>query len=293
MNKNRVCAVIALLVFGAFGAAVAVADEMTVPPALAITGPTSWRPWNGVYFGVNAGYGFSSSSVSYAANDPAAQAGTCGRVGHSRCIPWTDYHTQGGLFGGQIGYNYQINSILVTGVEADYQGADLTGQGVKQFRLGYTIPSTTSVNTSAAVDQSVKSFGTVRLRLGAASVSPLFVYGTGGLAFGQLDANLNMSSGGAGALSRSGYSYSCGAAGSTCFSGSTSKSTVGWTLGVGAEYALSNNFTLKGEALYVDLGGYTATVTAANGNGNKPASFMASLSPVGFVLARGGLNFRF
>ena len=62
---------------------------------------------------------------------------------------------------------------------------------------------------------------------------------------------------------------------------------------MGAEYALSNNFTLKGEALYVDLGGYTATVTATNGNGNKPASFTASLAPVGLVVTRGGLNFRF
>jgi len=250
VNKNRVCAVIVLLVFGAFGAAVAVADEMTVAPALSITGPTNWRPWSGVYFGLNAGYAWSSSSVSYAANDPAAQAGTCGGVGHSQCIPWADYYTQGALFGGQIGYNYQIDSIWVAGVEADYQWADLTGQGVSRFPLGYTSPTTTSVNTSATVDQSVKSFGTVRLRLGVASANPLFVYGTGGLSFGQLNANLDLSSGGAGALSpRSGYSYSCGTAGSTCFSGSTSKSAVGWTLGVGAEYALSNNFTLKGEAL--------------------------------------------
>ncbi len=103
VNKNRFCAVILLVVFGAFGAAVAVADEMTAPPALAITGPTSWRQWNGLYFGINGGYAWSSPSVSYAGNDPAAQAGTCGRVGHSQCIPFADYHTQGGLFGGQIG----------------------------------------------------------------------------------------------------------------------------------------------------------------------------------------------
>ncbi len=171
VNKNRVCAVIVLLVFGAFGAAVAVADEMTVAPALSITGPTNWRPWSGVYFGLNAGYAWSSSSVSYAANDPAAQAGTCGGVGHSQCIPWADYYTQGALFGGQIGYNYQIDSIWVAGVEADYQWADLTGQGVSRFPLGYTSPTTTSVNTSATVDQSVKSFGTVRLRLGVASAN--------------------------------------------------------------------------------------------------------------------------
>jgi hypothetical protein len=42
VNKNRVCAAIALLMFGAFGVASAMADEMTVAPAPTITSPTSW-----------------------------------------------------------------------------------------------------------------------------------------------------------------------------------------------------------------------------------------------------------
>ena len=68
---------------------------------------------------------------------------------------------------------------------------------------------------------------------------------------------------------------------------------VGWTLGGGGEFALTNYLSLKGEVLYVDLGSYNATVAATNAGGGKPASFTASLAPVGFVVGRGGLNFRF
>ncbi len=293
MKKNRVCAVIAFVVFGAFGTAGAVADEMTVAPALIITSPTSYRPWTGVYFGANGGYGWINSSASYNANDPAAQAGTCGGgKGGGKCIPQATYRVPGGFGGGQLGYNFQINSLWVTGIEADYQGASFSGQGVSAFRLGYS--RTTGANTNMTVNQSVNSFGTVRLRMGAVPINSLLLYGTGGLAYGRANTNFSTPSGGPGALSSGGYSYACLAAGTTCFAGSSSNTLVGWTLGGGAEFALSNNLTIKGEVLYVDLGSYNATVAATNPSGGKqPASFTASLAPVGFVVGRGGLNFRF
>jgi opacity protein-like surface antigen len=194
VKKNRVCAAIAVFMFGAFGAfgaAGAVADEMAVAPAFAITSPTGWRPWTGVYVGANGGYGWINSSAAYNANDPASQEGTCGG---GRCIPQANYRVQGGFAGGQVGYNYQINSMWVTGVEADYQWANLTGQGVSPVRLGYG--PTTGANTNMTANQSVNSFGTFRLRMGALPANPLFLYGTGGLAFGQVNANVNSLSGG-------------------------------------------------------------------------------------------------
>jgi outer membrane immunogenic protein len=292
VSKNRVCGAIAFFVFGAFGIAGAVAEEMTAAPALILTSPSSSRPWTGLYIGGNGGYGWINSSASYSPNDPAAQAGTCGGgKGGGRCIPQSLFHVPGGFGGGQVGYDYQINSLWVAGVEADYQGANLSGQGASPFRLGYS--PTTGANTNMTVNQSVSSFGTVRLRMGAAPINSLLLYGTGGLAFGKTNTNFNALSGGAGTLSSGGFSYTCGAAGTTCFSGSSSNAMVGWTIGGGAEFALSNNFTIKGEVLYVDLGSYNATVTATNAGGGRPASFTASMAPVGFVVGRGGLNFRF
>ena len=42
-----------------------------------------------------------------------------------------------------------------------------------------------------------------------------------------------------------------------------SSTRVGWTLGAGAEYAITNNITLKGEYLYYNLGS-SNSVTLAN-----------------------------
>ena len=36
--------------------------------------------------------------------------------------------------------------------------------------------------------------------------------------------------------------------------GNPSSSRVGWTIGGGVEYAITNNITIKGEYLYYDLG---------------------------------------
>ena len=38
------------------------------------------------------------------------------------------------------------------------------------------------------------------------------------------------------------------------WSGNPSSTRVGWTIGAGAEYAVTNNITIKGEYLYADLG---------------------------------------
>jgi outer membrane immunogenic protein len=68
---------------------------------------------------------------------------------------------------------------------------------------------------------------------------------------------------------------------------------VGWTAGAGAEFALTTNLTLKGEALYVHLERPSAIATAINGAGMTPSSFTGNFSYVYFIVARGGLNYRF
>ncbi|QFR32892.1 outer membrane protein [Ancylobacter sp. TS-1] len=74
---------------------------------------------------------------------------------------------------------------------------------------------------------SLDYFGTVRARIGYA-FDQVLVYGTGGLAYG-------------------GGTYET-------WGLSNSKNQIGWTLGGGAEYAINNNWSVKGEYLYVDLG---------------------------------------
>jgi outer membrane immunogenic protein len=288
--KNRVCAVVALVLCGAFGTSGAVAEEMTVAPAAFITSPASRLPWTGFYIGGNGGFGWDRANVSYAANDAAAQAGTCGG-GIKKCIPQATFSTSGPLAGGQAGFNWQMNSMWLIGMEADYQWADLAGNGASFSHLG--IGAGGPINLNMMANQTINSFGTVRARTGAILANLLLLYGTGGLAFGRINETVNGVAGGTGSLAQGGFSYSC-VAGTTCFAGSSSKMMVGWTVGGGVESALTSNLTLKGELLYVDLSVPRATVVAQNTTaGTSPASFIASFSPAGFLVVRGGLNVRF
>lgn len=82
---------------------------------------------------------------------------------------------------------------------------------------------------------SVDYIGTVRARLGYA-LDRFLVYGTGGFAYGDASANL--------------------------WGLTSTKTVTGWTLGVGTEYAIDRNWSLRGEYLYTDLGSATYTSLA-------------------------------
>jgi outer membrane immunogenic protein len=287
VRKSCVCVTILL----ALGTADALADEMTSSPSFYITAPSSSLPWTGVYVGIDGGYGWANPTVSYQPNDPAAQSGTCGGVGHGQCIPSTPFDMDGALAGGQIGFNWQINSMWVTGLEADYQWSNFQGAANLLFQLGNV------GTTSIVVNESVKSFGTVRARMGVIATNPLLLYGTAGLAFGQVSENLsvpNPRAVGSGSVSAGGFSYLCSAGGPPCFAGSSSKTALGWSGGAGAEYAITNHLTFKVELLYVNFGAPAVTAIAQNAvAGTTPSSFTASFSSVSVVSGRAGINFRF
>ena len=75
---------------------------------------------------------------------------------------------------------------------------------------------------------------------------------------------------------------------------------VGYVLGGGAEYAISDRVSLKGEALYYNLGRMSVTAndngsTHSTGGGSGPATATPYTASVdrGGVLISAGLNFKF
>ena len=286
MNKS----ILRIAAFCALGIATsAAAEELATPPASFVTAQVPYLAWTGLYVGINGGYAWSNPSISYAANDPASLAGICATPGGARCILSTDFNRDGGLFGGQIGFNWQFNSLWLAGVEADYQWSDLTGTGNSTARVG----GVTGTSAVTATD-TVRSFGTLRARLGVLPLQSLLLYGTGGLAVGQVSENLNLTAASNGGQTLGGFSYGC-TAGNSCFAGSASQTRIGYSAGAGAELAITTDITLKAEALYVYLGASsaTATATALNAPGTTPSSFTGNFSSAGFIIARGGLNYRF
>jgi outer membrane immunogenic protein len=200
--------------------------------------------WTGFYLGANAGY-----SIGHDA--------TLQNVGG--LLEALTITPAGGLFGGQLGYNWQSGNWVV-GVEGDGQWA---GQKDQLCRLCPSVPGF----LTQFIGNEVTSFATVRGRLGFAA-GPVLFYGTGGAVFANVKLNvLN----------------TIPAAGTSAISVSSER--TGWTLGGGIEAALGGNWTAKVEYLYFDLGSISASVPP------PVTSFVTS--EVRDHVVRFGLNYRF
>jgi outer membrane immunogenic protein len=188
--------VLALAGVAALTGSAAAADLAQPAPAPYYKAPVYAPPvynWSGFYIGINGG----------------------GAWGNSNWTTAGGFNTSGGLVGGTVGYNYQMNQ-MVLGVEGDIDWADISGS--------------TSGGIVCALGCTTKDnwLSTVRGRIGYAA-DRFMPYVTGGLALGDISATLP------------------GLAG-------TDTTNAGWTVGGGIEFAIAGHWTAKAEYLYVDLG---------------------------------------
>jgi outer membrane immunogenic protein len=211
--------------------------------------------WTGFYVGANAGYrfGHNRTDFRYSSAPPAG------------ILPPGLKDDKGSFTGGvQAGYNYQIGS-MVLGAEGD---VNYLGAGKRQSFTGSSGLLTSSVSTQAKTDW----LGTARVRAGFAFDRAL-VYGTGGLAFGNVKGS-------------AAASLNTGAA----WAGSKSDTAVGYAVGAGVEYALTNNLTTKVEYLYYNLGDQKTALTASGPAGGFT---IGSKAKVDGNIVRAGLNYKF
>jgi outer membrane immunogenic protein len=178
------------------------------PPAIGLLN------WTGFYFGANLGYARSPGSMDIF-------------VGGLPVLSLSD--TMSGVIGGiQAGANWQTGN-AVFGIEGDIQG---TSQSVSS-----TITTTDVIGAiafpgaavTAANNDKITSFGTLRGRLGIASGRALY-YVTGGGAFWTWSSNLTVT--GLGSASFSSFQ-------------------PGGTIGGGVEFAINPDWTVKAEYLYL------------------------------------------
>jgi outer membrane immunogenic protein len=279
-----IAAIAAALCTPASAADMAVKAPQTVPESASVSG------WSGFYVGGNAGYGWHDPTVSFSANDPAAAFATCGGLVGGTCPPSASFNIDGGLGGLQAGYNWHVGQSWLLGFETDFNWSGVRGTASSSFML-QDFPS--NFETS----EDIKWFGTVRGRLGYLPANNILIYGTGGLAYGRVNDNVMLNSPPASnnGLEEFPFSYDCSGI-SNCFVGSSSRTMIGWTAGVGLEYALWQNVTAKVEYLYVNLGSARVNVIAQSIiplSGTAPSSFTANYGTVDFNLIRAGLNYQF
>lgn len=149
---------------------------------------------------------------------------------------------KGGLGGIQAGYNYQFENNIVIGAEADvsFSGVKKNWGGANEFDPYY---GSDKLGTN----------GTVRARLGYAA-DRFLPYVTGGFAWGQTKYTLGCDA------TRVVATTGC----ANAFEDSGKKNVTGWTAGAGLEYAVTNNWTVKGEYLYKDFGKNGVRLTDVN-----------------------------
>ncbi|MFC6447037.1 outer membrane protein [Shinella zoogloeoides] len=240
----------------------AYAADLTEPaPATFEERVASNFDWSGAYVGVNVGGGFGTFDHPFAITAPAP-VGTV--VDGSVDI------SAGGFLGGvQAGYNWQ-NGDFVFGAEADFQGSAVKAEDSLSVN---TVPPFGAGSIDGEAGTKVKWFGTVRARAGVSPVDRLLVYGTAGLAYGKVESYLNANVTGGGPIGN--------------IDVSKSNTKAGWTVGAGAEYAVTNNWTIKSEYLYTDLG-KTTLINADLFGANATLK-----NDVSFHTIRIGLNYKF
>jgi opacity protein-like surface antigen len=216
---------------------VALAADLTVKAPPPSPPPAPVYTWTGFYVGLNAGYGWGTSNDattttasladgpaqffglgSVVVTDPSSQlvAGSTALANAGT----VSMKQKGFVGGGQIGYNLQLGSNVVVGIEADIQGSDIHGSGSNSgsstdsfAARGFTFsksaigPNFAESLTAAwgnpvfnrsafgtdDISARVDWLGTVRARAGYLIAPNFLIYATGGLAYGAVEASGNYS----------------------------------------------------------------------------------------------------
>ena len=199
--------------------------------------------WTGFYGGVNLGYKFDGDDD---VNTEGQAAPNIANIAGGARPGFVPLNRDGFVGGVQAGYNYQIGQ-FVTGIEADIDYLDSRDSNtVITSQLGTGLPLANTF--SSRLDY----LGTVRGRVGYAYDRVLF-YATGGFAYGQSEHRVDM--------------LGAASAGNLQFSGTSSQLKTGYAVGAGVEYAVTNNWTVRGEYLFYDLGSDTVNVAVIPGSG--------------------------
>jgi outer membrane immunogenic protein len=205
----------------------------------------------------------------------------------------------GFIGGGQIGYNWQMSSAWLVGLETDIQGATSNGSGALSNRVGpFPFRGAAEVlNASILSSSKLDYLGTVRGRFGYLYTPTFLVYGTGGLAYGGVSGStsITLNNNDCAATPAPGVCLSPSASSAGAFS----STRAGWTAGAGFEWMFASKWSAKVEYLHYDLG----SVTFANGalvttSGTFPGAggpaVVASTSSTKFSgdIVRAGVNFQ-
>lgn len=275
-RPGRVLFVAAMMMAGAT-AALATDLPTKIPVGAA---PVFAPSWAGFYAGAHVGYGWSDPGAFV---DPASLLPLFpgyNPATSTASAPFTlSVDPQGWLGGLQAGTNWQSGR-LVYGIEADVSLAKIKDQATGSYTLHpvFLVGDFDNYIGSVTLKQEIDYLGTVRGRIGYGGESWL-LYATGGLAWAHVKTSLDSH--------HTQLTNNIIIAGfPQALDGHAAASGIQWgyALGGGLEWAFAPQWSLKGEYLYIDLGGGTAL--------SIPGT---TFNDTGIALhtARLGVNYRF
>ena len=194
------------------------------PPPVYVPPPPVFN-WTGVYIGAQIGGAWGNGALgNFNGFDPFTGTFINTSLGGT---------PSGVIGGGHVGYQVQFNQ-FVAGIEGSVDGSSLQKTATASFPV-FLGGSTLTTQTTADIQ------GSIRGKLGIVW-DRLMIYGTGGVAFGGFNTDVQLAA--------------LGSSGVPAFFASNSFSTtrVGWTAGGGAQYAVTPNWWVFVEYRFSDFG---------------------------------------
>jgi outer membrane immunogenic protein len=235
-------------------------------PQLYPSAPLMAVEWTGIYFGVNAGYGWAQGS-SNTVFGGGLTGGTTTLLGlgatelGGRTLVKSG-SLRGAIAGGQMGFNWQTGMVVF--------GAELDAQWSGQQNTASVICNGTPACTASETVK-IRSLTTGRARIGLA-FDWLMPYVTAGGALVNARDDLTVTVGGM-----------------TASFPPLSGTTLGWTAGAGVDVALSSNWSARLEYLHIRANDVTSSVSIPGFLGVGTAGETAAYRD---NIVRVGLNYR-
>lgn len=255
-------------------------------PVQPIAEPAPRVNWSGFYIGGHLGYGWGSGgddetlifdtnldgtfsdTVNTSATPPvnAFGPGFCNgaAIGNNAAAGCEDDDDGGFDAGLRIGYDWQFDNFVVGALlEANYVDISDSVSGFSTTPAAYTF------------NRELNFLGAARLKAGFLLSDDFLLYGTGGIAYGDLDRS---------------FTTTNGVNSFTDIGDTGGDGAWGWQLGGGGEYMLSDGFSVGIEYLYTSLSDDEYIVRAGPGTAPATNPFLI-VDPAGTDIARSNDSF--
>jgi outer membrane immunogenic protein len=228
--------------------------------------------WTGFYVGGNVGGQWGSADPRTTTLFPVATYFADSSVPAIAGVGAQHINSSSVTGGLTAGYNWQVNN-AVFGLEGDINYFGFKGSAGGTAVYPCCVASTFTVNSQVSADW----LATIRGRIGFLATPNWLIYATGGAAIADVKGNFNFTDTFAAATE----------------SGAIRDTRVGWTAGLGGEYAVGNGWSLKAEYLYVDLGRASMTSNNLVVGAALPAQTFTHSFDIKSNIVRVGVNYKF